>query len=372
MDRTGSSRASRRVVAAGLLVALAVLVAIGRAERQALSPRVTAPAPLVTSAPTTTIPPAPVTARIGIGRGAGAVAVGEGGVWALRGGSVVRVDPRGDRVTARIRVAAAAGFWDGRFALGAGALWVGAGDHAIRVDPGSGRVGRVRAGAWAVGPDGLWSCRARAEGGRGSLVRVDPRTLAETARVPVAACPAALVAGRGVAWAVDERGTRVLRVAADGRVTAIGLPVAPFSLSPTGPVPVALAVGEGAVWALSDRVESPTRLGSTVGLGLVRIDPGSARVTGVTPLADLEAADQAFAVGAGGVWVVGTPVGQRGSLPGRFVVDRVDPRSGRLLGSFAVGGLELGFGPQVAVGFGALWLAAFDSSELLRIDLSRM
>jgi hypothetical protein len=31
----------------------------------------------------------------------------------------------------------------------------------------------------------------------------------------------------------------------------------------------------------------------------------------------------------------------------------------------------LGFGAVLAVGFGALWLAAFDSGELLRVDLSR-
>src|SRR6266487_1416748 len=126
------------------------------------------------------------------------------------------------------------------------------------------------------------------------------------------------------------------------------------------------------VWALSDQVESPTRLGARVGPGLVRIDPTSARVTGVTPLANLDAAGQALAVGAGGVWVAGVPVAPQGGARGSFVLDRVDPRSGRLLGSFTVAQLEFGFGPQLAVGFGALWLSAFDSGELLRVDPSRM
>lgn len=372
VDHSRPPRTSWRAVAAGLLVALGVLVIIGQAQRHTLRPRPSVPAPPVTAAPTTTIPAAPVAARIGVGRGVAAVAVGEGGVWALRGSSVVRVDPRANRVTARIRAATAADFWDGRFALGAGALWVGAGEDTVRVDARTGQPSRVRAAAWAVAPDGLWSCRTSGQARPGRLVRVDPRTFAETARIPVPACPAALVAERGMAWAIDEPGRRVLRVnAAGGQVTQIGLPVAPFSVSPTGPGAVALAVGEGegAVWALSDQVESPTRLGARVGLGLVRIDPTSARVTGVTPLANLDTEGQALAVGAGGVWVVGVPAAQQGA-PGSVVVDRVDPRSGRLLGSFAVGGLGFGFGPLLAVGFGALWLALFDSGELLRVDLS--
>jgi hypothetical protein len=379
VDRSGPPRASGRAVAIGLLVAVGVLVLIGRAERHALTPRPSAPAPPVTAppappviaAPTTTIRPAPVTARIRIGRGVVALAVGQDGVWALRGSSVVRMDPRSNRVTARIRAATSADFWDGRFALGAGALWVGAGGGSIRVDARTGQRSRVRAHVWAVAPDGLWSCRTRTQGRLSRLVRADPRTLAETVRIPVAACPAALVAEDGMVWAIDEPGRRVLRVdAASGQVRQIGLPVAPFAVSPTGPAAVMLAVGEGAVWVLSDQVESPTRLGTSIGIGVVRIDPSSARVTGVTPLGNLDTAGQALTVGAGAVWVIGVPAAQQGGGPSSLVVDQVDPRSGRLLGSFAVG--RFGFGPLLAVGFGALWFAAFESGELLRVDLSHM
>jgi hypothetical protein len=256
---------------------------------------------------------------------------------------------------------------------GAGALWLGAGKDTIRVDAGTGQRSRVRAAAWAVAPDGLWSCRVRGQGRPADLVRVDPRTLVETIRIRVPACPAALVAQRGRVWAIDERGRQVLRVdAASRNVRQIGLPVAPFAISPTGPAAVTLAVGEGAVWALSDQVEAQTRLGASVGLGVVRIDQDTARVTGVTPLANLDTTGRALAVGGGSVWVVGVPVAQRGGGPGSFVVVRVDPRSGRLLGSAVVGRLGSGFGPLVAVGFGAVWLAAFDSDQLLRVDLSRI
>lgn len=371
VDRSSPPWASRWAVVVALLAAVGGLVIVGQAERHALTPRPSASTPLVTAAPTTTIPAAPVAARIGVGRGVAAVAVGEGGVWVLRGSSVVRVDPRTNRVTARIQAASATDFWDGRLALGAGALWLGAGEDTIRIDAGTGQPSRVRAAAWAVAPDGLWSCRTGRQGRQGRLVRVDPKTLVETIRIPVPTCPAALVAEHGRVWALDERGRQVLRVdAASGKVRQIGLPVAPFSISPPGPAAVTLAVGEGAVWALSDQVESPTRLGARVGLGVVRIDPVSARVTGVTPLANLDTAGQALAVGDDSVWVIGVPVAQQGGGPGPFVVDRVDPRSGRLLGSFAVG--RFGFGPLLAVGFGALWFAAFESGELLRVDLSRM
>src|SRR6266508_2313470 len=254
VDRSRPPRTRRRALAAGVLVAFGGRVVIGRAERHALTPRPSTPASPVT----TTTPPAPLAARIRVGRGVAAVAVGQGGVWALRSRSVVRVDPRTNRVTARIR-APAADSWDGRFALGAGALWVGTGADTIRVDVRTGRPSRVRVAAWAVAPDGL-----------------------------------------------------------------------------------------------------------------LRIDPTSARVTGVTPLANLDAAGQALAVGAGGVWVAGVPVAPQGGARGSFVLDRVDPRSGRLLGSFTVAQLEFGFGPQLAVGFGALWLSTFDSGELLRVDPSRM
>jgi hypothetical protein len=64
---------------------------------------------------------------------------------------------------------------------------------------------------------------------------------------------------------------------------------------------------------------------------------------------------------------------QNATTPPGFLRGRsVDPRAGRLLGSFAVGQLKFGFGPQLAVGFGALWLSAFDSDELLRLDPSSM
>src|SRR6266508_4077464 len=183
----------------------------------------------------------------------------------------------------------------------AGGAW-GAGRHrprgTARADTPAVHAGLTADHHYPACPAGGQDPRRPRRGGgcrRAGLVRVDPRTLAETTRIPVPACPAALAAERGLVWAIDEPGRRVLRVdAASAHLTEIGLPVAPVAVAPTG--------------------------------------------------------------------------GARGS----FVLDRVDPRSGRLLGSFTVAQLEFGFGPQLAVGFGALWLSTFDSGELLRVDPSRM
>jgi hypothetical protein len=89
-------------------------------------------------------------------------------------------------------------------------------------------------------------------------------------------------------------------------------------------------------------------------------------VTAVTPLDNLEPAWMALAVGAGGVWVGGTP--DRGQVP-RVVVDRIDPRSGRLIGAFSLASNAEGL---LVAGHNSLWLASFGGSELLRLDPSRM
>jgi hypothetical protein len=295
-------------VAAGLAVALALLVVASRLQQQALTPQPPAQVPPPTAAPTTTIPPVPVTARIRVGAGVVALAAGEGGVWALRReGSLLRVDPGSNRVTARIRIPRSADFYGSGFVLGAGALWVGAGDRTLRVDARTGRVsGSLRMlDVQATTADRLWSCTPPRQGRPGRLVSVDPQTRAHTARVRLPRCPAALAAEPGAVWALEDSGRRLLRVpAAGGRVTQISLPVATFDVLPGEPGSAAqVAVGEGAVWVLAGEVETPTRLGSRVGVGVVRIDPRTARVTAVTLLADrwLAAQNQRLApdLGAG-------------------------------------------------------------------------
>jgi streptogramin lyase len=151
-------------------------------------------------------------------------------------------------------------------------------------------------------------------------------------------------------------------------VTRIGLPVVTDSFLPDeAGFGGQLAIAEGAVWVVSDQIEMPTRLGGRVGRGVVRVDPRTARVTAVTPLDNLEPTWMALAVGAGGVWV-GGPQAQRAGPAHGLMVDRIDPRSGRLAGTFALAGNT---GGLLAAGHGSLWLATFGGGELLRLDPSR-
>jgi hypothetical protein len=362
---------SPRAVAAGLAVALVVLVVAGHLQQQALAPQPPALVSPLTAAPATTIPPGPVAARIRVGAGVVALAAGEGGVWALRRrGSLLRIDPGANRVTARIRVPRSADFYGVGLVLGAGALWVGAGDRTLRVDAGTGRVsgGVGMRDVQAATADRLWSCTPPRLGRPGHLIGVDPRTGAQTARVRLPRCPVALAAEPGAVWALEDSGRRLLRVpAAGGRVTKISLPVAAFDVVPGEPGSAAqVAVGERAVWVLAGEVETPTRLGSRVGVGVVRIDPSTARVTAVTPLDNFDTAWLALAVGAGGVWVGGAQ--HLGRVPS-LVVDRLDPRSGRLVGAFTLATATEGL---LVAGHGSLWFARLGGGELLRLDASRM
>jgi streptogramin lyase len=358
-------------MAVGLAVALVVLVVAGRLQQQTLAPQPPTHAPPPTSAPTTTIPPAPVAARIRVGAGMVGLAVGEGGVWALRReGSLLRIDPGANRVSARIRIPRSADFYGAGLVLGAGALWIGAGDRTVRVDARTGRVaGSVRMlDVQAATAERLWSCTPPRQGRPGHLIGVDPQTLAQTARVQLPRCPAALAAEPGTLWALDDSSRQLLRVpAVGGPVTKVSLPVAAFDVLPGELGSAAqVAVGEGAVWVLAGEVETPTRLGARVGVGVVRIDPRTAQVTAVTLLDSFDTAWLALAVGAGGVWVGGAQ--HLGRVPS-LVVDRIDPRSGRLLGAFTLATTTEGL---LVAGHGSLWFARLGGGELLRLDPSRM
>ena len=123
--------------------------------------------------------------------GASGVSVGEGGaVWVTSvNGKLLRVDPETDEVVARLELGDNALHDDsaGGVEASGGAVWVratldyngpGWTQHLIRVDPESNRVvGSVEvedASGLAVGPDAVWLTTANVETGEGVLVRVVP------------------------------------------------------------------------------------------------------------------------------------------------------------------------------------------------------
>jgi hypothetical protein len=365
VGRASSSARGRRLVL-GVAVALALLVVVGRIQRGDLASHRPAPAP---APPTTTARPLPVTATIRLGvppappfADQGQLMVGEGGLWVVVDGVLVGVDPRRPSAAARIRLGRPGDFVN-LLAVGAGAVWVGTGAGVVRVDPATSQVAATLPDdnpPWAAGPAGLWSVHCTSEDGPCRLLRLDPGNLHVAARFPLQGMPAALAVGEDSVWLLDQSGGWVWRVdLTSGRVARVRLPSAVSSAD----VPGQLVVGEGAVWVLTS-VQSPTRLGSRVDAGLVRIDPHTNRVSATTPLANLnsETHQAQLAVGAGSVWVEGQRL-QDGLA--RAVIDRVDPANGRLRGTIETGDL----GPAaLAAGFGALWLLRPAAGALLRLD----
>jgi YVTN family beta-propeller protein len=137
------------------------------------------------------------------------IAVGHGSVWAADpiNNEVLRIDARSARVVARIPVA------DGprRLAVDASAVWV-VGDFpksgVWRIDPGVNRaVAHVDVPPRAnwIGVDGsaVWvTSHTPGHQGPGSVTRVDPKTNAVVATVPLGFSPEGVVVAHGLVWVV--------------------------------------------------------------------------------------------------------------------------------------------------------------------------
>jgi streptogramin lyase len=120
-----------------------------------------------------------------------------GSVWVANdGGTLVRIDPRANRVVKRIRVGAGACF----MAADAQALWIANyKDRLVRVTP-RGRVKRIAVGET---PDNVLVAYGRVwvtAWSAGKLAVVDPRRLKVVRRLNVGARPAGLAARNGAVW----------------------------------------------------------------------------------------------------------------------------------------------------------------------------
>jgi len=125
-------------------------------------------------------------------------------------GRVLRVDPRTDRIVARIKVRAAP-IWP---VVAAGAVWFvneSEGSGLWRVDPASGRAaetdwhGQV-VGRLATGRGRLWSGRWVNPDEGSELVRLDPRTGLPAGRPVKFQGYAEAVVGAGGLWVIDWEG----------------------------------------------------------------------------------------------------------------------------------------------------------------------
>jgi YVTN family beta-propeller protein len=132
------------------------------------------------------------------------LAAGEGAIWATTSFGVLRVDPRRNRLAARVQLP-----FDPRdIAVGAGAVWIanGTGNSVWVLDPDTNRVvDRIPVGlepvAIAVGAGTVWVANRRG----GSVSRIDPRRGEVTATIEVGGRPEDVAVGPAGVWAAVHR-----------------------------------------------------------------------------------------------------------------------------------------------------------------------
>lgn len=228
-----------------------------------------------------------------------------GSVWVANGGgTLVRIDPRTNRVRRRIRVGVGACF----MTADVKALWIANYKGGlVRVTP-RGRVTRIVVGA---SPDNVLVAFGRVwvtTWGDGRLAVVDPRTLRVVRRIAVGPKPAGLAVRNGAVWVgfTPDSTTSIARVSPSTyRVDRVDVGV---------PAPRGFVAGAKDLWIQANTGD------------LVRFDPGTRRV-----LAHLEVG-RTLATGAvapdGTIWVPDKE---------QNIVYRIDPGRQRVLDSFPAG-----------------------------------
>lgn len=293
-----------------------------------------------------------VVAKVPIPAGTGGFAVGEGAVWAVSDAVPVltRIDPKRNARAASIKLKLhmacpplAPGC--GEVAAGDGSVWVA---HALdndvtRVDPQTNKVvASIKVGSEprpvAFSPGAVWAVN----GGADTLSRISPsknRTV-KTIRIgPVLAANdrMGVTAAGGVVWVSLPTRHSVIRV--DARTNRI------VKRIHTAAQVCGFLAGNGAgIWA------STAHCGHHVFL----IDQRTNRVT--RQVRGKLQAPIGVAFGLGSLWIADLDA---------QTIDRVDPRTGRMLGRLHVGGQPV----RIAVGFGSVWVRD-DSGRVLRIQPS--
>ena len=186
------------------------------------------------------------------------LAAGGEGIWVIargEGGHVaVRIEPATGAVVAKIPLSAQA--WD--VALGEGAVWFLGGGSQEPWEVGRGRVWRIDPRTNAVVdtldvPDGV-DRNSRIATGAGALwltggllgtvLRIDPPTARIVETIPVRDDVGAVTVGRGSVWVLSEAAAAVLRI--DPATSEVVARTAIW-----GECACSVAVGAGGVWATS-------------------------------------------------------------------------------------------------------------------------
>jgi hypothetical protein len=223
MDKPLRTRPQRVRATLGVLVALGLLLLVGRLWTPHPKPAPANPTSAVTvsSIVTTATAAAPSTSqapatqpRARFDEPIAALAVTPGAVWVAHGQTISRVDPHTLRPTATVSGYRPTG--DQQLlgmTAGAGAVWVtvqGAG--VLRIDPASARVvARIPVTTKeppAVGAGAVWvvCCGADTKRSAGRLVRIDPATNRVAATIALHGLPDAVGAGPSGVWVRGARG----------------------------------------------------------------------------------------------------------------------------------------------------------------------
>ncbi|HET9286982.1 MAG TPA: protein kinase [Gaiella sp.] len=270
---------------------------------------------------------------------------GDGTTTAVSGGTLVRIDPGTNEVTASYPVSATPGVvttsgnrvWLGDFRDGS--LW--------RLDTETGDLQRFTTTGEPRDLTALGNRLYVAGDGEtvieGTVTRYDAVTGTRESSVEVLAC--SLAAGEGVLWVAGC--PFVQRLSTDGGrlrvlVTALVPSQRRRSAETMRSAMRDMAVGAGALWVVGDPVDRR----------VFRVDRLNGEILGTTPL---PFAPRSIAVGEGAVWVTG---------PMDDVVARLEPTTGRRTQTIEVGRGASG----VAVGDGSVWVTSSLDREVSRID----
>ena len=276
--------------------------------------------------------PRPVV-KIVTGRAPCGAATGFGSVWvtAYGTGTLVRIDPRRNRIVQRIRLAR--GICP--IAVGSGSVWVASDETNVlyRVDPRRGRiVARIRVAEWPAHVRAAFGSVWVSAYERGTIARVDPSTNRVARVYSVGGNPSGLAPALGGLWFAYGRNGAAL-----GRLDPGTGAVARVQLGHAGP---------GFLSSLSGSLWTTTANGFAV-----RVDPASASVVATyavpgTPAEVARARD-------GTIWVAEK---QHNTLT------RIDPVAGQILDVTAAGPGAL----AIAVAEGDMWVTSFAGRDVWR------
>jgi streptogramin lyase len=251
-------------------------------------------------------------------------------VWiANDGGTLVRIDPRTNRVTKRIRT----GRGSCQLTAGAGALWIANYKQGlVRVLP-TGAVRKLQVGAV---PDHVLVAFNRVwvtSWGDGKVAVVNPRKLRVVRRIAVGAKPLGLIARNGAVWVGFGQGSSIARI--DPRTGSVRR----FDVGEQAPR--VFVAGTRDLWVQAD------------GRHLVRVDPETGRDLAHMQFGKTLA--EAATAPDGSIWMPDKE---------QNVVYRIDPRRPAVIDSFGAGR-----GAFVALrAYGSMWVTSFAGTDVWRYD----